>query len=1159
MKLTFVVVLLACLQVSANSYAQEVSLNLHNTSIKKVFYELTKQTNYGFICDADLINTGNNISVHVSKMPLKQVLEECFAGIPVDIIINSDHTVAIKKMIIAPIVHLQKASIPITGKVVDEKNMPLPGVTVRVKGTQLAAVSNESGLYKIVAPNTGTILVFTSIGYITQEITVANKPIINVVLKEQNINLNETVVIGYATQSRRDLTGAVSSVNARQLRDVPGNSAIQALEGRLAGVNIVTTEGGPNAAVTINVRGGGSITQDNTPLYVVDGVQIENALNILSPQDIASVDVLKDAASTSIYGARGANGVVVITTKSGKAMKTVVGYNYYYGINKLANKFDVMNPTQFIEYNWERTRGTLTDSISFSSLYGTSWSGLDAIRNKPFVDWQQETFGQNAPTQTHNASITGGNKETTFNISYTNNNEQSIMVNSGYLRNLFSVRFDHNVNDKFKVGVNYAYNDNTIIGTGTSSSGQVSNNRLRNSVKYRPFLYTGTDPATAQDQAYFASTNATGYYLINPVLFANASYRHNRTYNTNISGYLNYNINSWLSTRATMGINKNRGEINVFDDAITYNAITNSAGQPIVSITNNNTTSINENVVLTFTNNKSKSVFSRNNKINVLVGQEIYQLSADNMVNQVRYFPNGITPEKALSQLSLGTSVPLYPSSGDSESRISSFFTRASYTYKDKYLANFTVRADGSSKFAPGRQWGYFPSGSFAWRISQEPFFSNIKAISDLKLRVSYGLSGNNRIGDYLYTSLYRSTSAPYTLNNTLIPGYSIASLANPNLKWESALSRNAGLDFGILNNKIQISLDGYINDTRDLLINVPIASNSGFTNQLQNVGSTRNRGLELQLSAAIFAKKDFRWNANFNISTNQNKVIKLSNVADHYFASSGWGAGNEYLVQVGQPIGTIYGYVADGMYTLDDFTYDATRRIYTLKPGVPNNSAAVGTPAPGTKKLKDLTGDGLVNVNDQTIIGNAQPKFTGGLNNQFSYKNFDVGIFINFVYGNKILNGDKVEFTNLSGTDANLLSVMNNRWKTINANGIQVQNQNTGAAPDVLAAINKDATIWQPIKGNNLELDSWAIEDGSFLRLNTVTLGYTLPDRWLNKVKIKGLRFYVTGSNLAVFTKYSGLDPEVSTKNYNYVTPGVDSSPYPRSRTYVAGVNVKF
>ena len=1058
----------------------------------------------------------------------------------------------------------------ITGKVADSSGAPLAGITINEKGAGNHTVTDTKGTFRLKVSKEKTILVFSAVNYTTQEMQASVNEPVKLTLREQTKEIEDVVVIGYATTSRKYLTGAVSSVNASQLKDIPINSAMQALTGRLAGVNITTTEGGPGAAVTIKVRGGGSITQDNTPLYVVDGVQMEDALSNLSPQDIESVDVLKDAASTAIYGARGANGVVIITTKRGKAAKTVVAYNYFFGINKVAKKFNVMNPKEFIEYNWEKTRNTTSDSVAFVSQYGNSWTGLDSIRNKPFVDWQDLTFGRSAITQTHNASISGGDKNTTLNLSYTNNNEQSVMVNSAFLRNLVSLRLDHTVSNKLKVGVNLSYNEQVINGGGTSASGNVTNNRLRNSVKYRPFLMFSDNPDNAQDQAYFAYTNATGYYLIDPIQFANATYRKNKNVNTAISGYLNYTLNKYLSVRITGGMNKNAGTSNSFDDYITWNAVTNSAGQPIVNLVGSNSVSFNENAVLSFNNAAFKSRFHKDNSINILVGQEIYQLATISQTDQIRYFPVGITSDKAFSQLTLGTSVPLYPSAIDAKSRIASVFSRIGYGYKNRYLATINMRTDGSSKFARGRQWGFFPSASVAWRVSNETFFTKSNLLSDLKLRMSYGLAGNNRIDDFLFTSLYRSNSTPYGLNNTLQPGYAISSLANPGLKWETILSRNIGVDLTLFSSRVQLTLDAYLNDTRNLLINVPIAANSGFPKQLQNVGNVRNRGLELQLNATALSNKNFKWNLNFNISTNRNEVTKLASGYNSYPATSGWGPGDEYLVRVGEPVGTIWGYVADGMYTLNDFNYNPANGAYTLKAGVADNTDAVGVPAPGTKKLKDLTGDGFVKpATDRTIIGNAQPKFIGGLNNQFTYKNFDFSVFVNFVTGNKILNGDKVEFSNAyAGSASNLTANMNSRWKTIDANGVAQQwaisvagkAVAAGAAPEVLAKLNQNATIWQPIKGGNyLELDSWAVEDGSFLRVNNITLGYNVPVKSLIKSSTTSLRLYCTVNNLAVLTGYSGLDPEVSTKNGNYMTPGLDSSPYPRSRSFIVGANIKF
>jgi TonB-linked SusC/RagA family outer membrane protein len=729
------------------------------------------------------------------------------------------------------------------------------------------------------------------------------------------------------------------------------------------------------------------------------------------------------------------------------------------------------------------------------------------------------------------------------------------------------------VSSKFKVGVNFRFNNQTINGGGTSASGASINSKLRHTVKYRPFLMNTTSPEEL-DQAYFEQTSAAGMYLINPIQLNDAEYRKRISYTTNVNGYGDYSFTPYLSFRTTVGLDRFSDRFNTFDDYLTWTAIENSSGMPMVSVTNSTRTSFNMSNVVSFNNGSLKSAFHSKHRIQALIGQELYMYSSDAIYDRLRYFPVGIVPEKALAQLSLGTSFPLYPSALASASRISSFFSRINYSFRNKYIASFTIRADGSSKFAPGKQWGYFPSAALAWRISEESFFTKTNTINDLKLRLTYGRSGNNRINDFLFTPLYTSNSAPYGLNDVLTAGYSITNLANPNIKWETTVSRNLGLDMALFNNKLQVTADFYINDTRDLLINVPIATNSGYSTQIQNIGSTRNKGMELQLNAALVANKDFHWNANFNIASNRNKIISLAGGMDSYFANSGWGISGQlpdFIVKVGQPVGAMYGYVSDGYYTLNDFDYNKSTRIYTLKAGVTDNTGVVGTPQPGSLKLKDLSGDHVVDADkDRTILGDAQPKFFGGLTNQFTYKNFDLSVFVNFTVGNKIFNGDKIEFSNAFNGNTNLLAIMNNRWKTIDANGNVLQRLvggpngtqlASGEAPEVLAAANKNASIWQPVRGSSASflLHSWAIEDGSFLRLNNITFGYNLPKSVLNKIKSGGVRFYCTVNNIAVLTGYSGLDPEVSTKTAVPVTPGVDASPYPRSRSYILGINVKF
>lgn len=1062
----------------------------------------------------------------------------------------------------------------IRGKVLDEKNTPLPGVVVQIKGAKKGTQTNEQGIFSLVVNSrAGQILALSYIGYQKQEIAAGTGAGLTIRMKPLTGNLDEVVVIGYGTVSRKDLTGAVSSVSADDLKDIPVNSAADALAGRLAGVEVTSSEGAPGAATDIIIRGGGSITQNNSPLYVIDGIQVESGLDGISPQDIQSIDVLKDASATAIYGARGANGVVIVTTKGGKAMKTTVTYNGLVGLNQLANSLDVMNPYDFVTYQYERSRGNEGDEISFANTYGRNWDTLSVYHNSPDINWQREMFGRDAITQTHNVAITGGNAATKFNISLTKNIQQGIMLNSDFDRNIVNIKVDHTANDKLSTGFTLRGSDQAIMGSGTSSGGFTQSSRLRQTIRYKPLL---TNPALGIDdfdQAYYNETNAlgNGVFLINPLVLNNAEYRKTAITAFNIGGYINYRFTPYLSFRTTAGFDYSQARADAFDDVNTPGAIGSGLGLPMVNVINTEKRVLNVSNVLSFSNaSLKKTGFNRNNALNFLVGQEIYQLGTKQVNDKLRLFPVGITADKALGQLNLGTVMPGFPTSQDVTSRISSFFSRINYTYKDKYLASFTVRADGSSKFAGDNRWGYFPSGSVAWRLSQEEFMKRFPFISDMKLRVSYGESGNNRIGDFLYLQSFLSTTYPYGLNETLVPGYVVTQLANPNLKWERTVSRNIGLDLSLFRNRVQLTVDAYQNDVKDLLINVPIPANSGYSVQLQNVGTTRNRGIEFQVAAGIINNKNFTWKTSFNLSFNKNTIKALSTYQPYYYQSSGWGISGQladYIVKVGEPVGAMYGFVTDGYYKLDDFDYDASTRIYSLKKGVPTNIGVAGVPQPGSIKFKDLDGDGVVDANhDRTIIGNANPKFSGGLNQQFRYKQFDMSVFLNFVYGNNIMNANKIEFTNGYLRNNNMLSIMNNRWRTIDGQGNVIQSTTTvngtqvaiGESPEVLAAANKQANIWMPIEGSGAyTLHSWAVEDGSFLRINNITLGYTFSTSLLSKIRVKGLRIYGTLNNIAVLTSYTGYDPEVNVIRSTPVTPGVDYSAYPRNKAYLFGLNL--
>ena len=1052
----------------------------------------------------------------------------------------------------------------ISGRVVSDSNTAISGATVVVRGTSVSTSTGDDGQFSVSIPDrNNVVLAFSSVGYTATEVTVGNRTSITVTLTSNTTALSDVVVVGYQTVRRREVTGSVSSVGSKELKNNVLTSAAQALAGRLAGVQINAAEGSPDAQILIRVRGGNTITQDAQPIYVVDGIQVENALAVISPQDIQSVDVLKDAATTAIYGARGANGVIIITTKSGRNTKPTIGYSGFVGIKKLANKLDVMRPYDFVMYQYERSRGSTADSTSFANSYGR-YEDLDLYRYIPFIDWQEEMFGRTAFWQTHNVSLSGGNASTQYNLSLTSNGEEGVMQLSDYDRKLINFKFDHTFSPKLRVGFTTRFNNTVVKGAGTSDPGGSGNNRLRQSIKYRPILTNGAD-LFDYDPAYDALTAGNGLNLKNPLLLNQAEYRRTLANTTNFTGYINYNLNKYVTFRSTFGYEFLSQVRREFNDTITAAANSpQAAGFPLATVINLNRNTINNSNVLSFSLDRSGTRFSEKNKLTLLVGQEIYQIKQEQS-NLTSYFlPKGIEPDKAFANMGL-FNVPAglsqaKPTNNNVLIKTLSFFGRLSYSYNDKYLLTASYRGDASpTKFSENNRWAYFPSGTLGWRISQEEFFKNLNTpISDLKLRVGYGKAGNNRIGDYLYLSVF-STNQQYGLGNTTVPAFNPPSLANNLLVWEEDISRNIGLDVSLFGNRVQISMDYYNNKAENLLMSAAVPQSSGYTSQIQNIGSLTNRGFEFQLNSTIAQKKNFSWTANFNISYNKNIVNRLNRFADTIRINSGWAGGNapvDYLLIKGHSIGDIYGLVTEGWYGISDFNYDPATQLYTLKSGIASNSSITSiTPRPGTIKFKDVNRDGVVNDQDRTVIGNATPKYIGGLNQEFTYKNFGLGLFFNFQLGNDILNANKLEFTSGYTTNTNLLTMMNDRWRNVNAQGLVVRD------PAELSKLNANAKLWSPLTSQaSFYVHSWAVEDGSFLRLNNVTLSYSLPTTITQRLKIQTARFFVTGNNLKVFTKYSGYDPEVSTSRTSAtaeITRGVDYSAYPRSRSYIVGLNL--
>lgn len=977
--------------------------------------------------------------------------------------------------------------------------------------------------------------------------------------KEKETKIDEVVLVGYSKVSKKDVTNAVGSVKAEDMKDMPVNSAAEAIQGRVAGVQITASEGSPGAEVEIKVRGGTSITQSNAPLYIVDGIQMDNALSVLSPKEIESIEVLKDAASTSIYGARGANGVIIITTKGGrKKAATSINYSGYTGVRKIMNTLPVLSPLEFVNYQYELyyKADLQSDKDIFVARYGDPALINENYGNIKKRDWQKELFGKEAFNFTHNVSITGGSDKSSFSLTLNHVEEDGIMIGSGFKRSMANFKYDFDVSKKLKMGINARYGRQVITGAGTSASGSQGTNRLRNAVRYQPFEGGSNVPVDDFDPDYATNTN-----LVNPLLLNNNEVRDNKTNDLLLNAYLNYNITKDLTFRSVIGYVQKDNAVNQFWGAITSDARANN-NQPIVQLTRYQTRRITNTNTLNYTKKFGK------HKLDLLLGEETVQTDGESSSTYVKWLPVSIKPEEAFA--SIQSAIPPAGMIQDAPrtaalppDRLASFFARANYIFDNKYIATLSVRKDGTNVFAQGNRWGTFPAVSLAWKLKQENFLKDKEWLEELKLRFGYGLAGNNRIPAYLYDTFFTtSTDYGYTFGSGVTPGATTGNIMkNPNVTWEATVSKNLGIDFGFFNGRLYGSIDGYITDTKDLLVLAKIPQTSGYEYQYQNSGKTQNKGLEFTLGGLIVNKENFTWKADFNISANRNMIKSLggsnaSASSNYYLAASGWvNSLYDFVVKVGNPIGTYYGYVTEGRYEVSDFNYNPTTQAYTLKDGIPNASAiTLGSKAiqPGDLKLKDVNGDGKITVEDQTELGSAQPKFFGGFSQTFRYKSWDMSLFFNFSVGNKVYNANKVEFTTqYQYRDNNMLGEVADRWKSFGPDGVRVTD------PTALAALNANTTMWTPPSGNYI-LHSYAIEDGSFLRLNNLTIGYTLPKGALESAFVKNLRIYATVNNVFTITKYSGYDPEASTRR-NPLTPGVDYAAYPRSRFILTGIDITF
>jgi TonB-linked SusC/RagA family outer membrane protein len=1052
----------------------------------------------------------------------------------------------------------------IKGTVSDDKGAPLAGVSVLVKGTHNGTQTDAAGNFKLTVNGTSgkVVLTFTYLGYKKRDVTTDGSSDVTIQLEKEEGSLEDVVVIGYGTSKKKNLTGAVAVISGKELMKTPVANAAEALTGRIAGLQITTTEGSPDAEVKVRLRGGTSISQDNSPLYIVDGFPVSN-INNIAMSSIETYTFLKDAATTAIYGSRASNGVFLITTKEGKAGKINVNLNAYNGFRKITKELEVLNPYEYVRYQYE-----IDQSSTFENYYG-NFKDLDIYKSIKGRNWQNEVFGRSAKQQYYNVGLNGGAKNARFNLNLSRNKEESVMIGSGYERNNLDFKLNGEINSKLTFDLTSRLGWMKVDGAGVNV-GSGATTRLRNSIKYAPTRgISEFDQGAVDDDAITAEDQSL---LYDPVASANDEYKKQSRLNSTFNGGLTWKILPFLSFRSEGGFEfRNERTDNVWGPHTSQ--AQQYAGQPIANIYTLSGSSYRISNYFTF---DKAGIFPRHN-LNVVVGQEILSNGYKTVTNESRFFPTTMKYEDALANMNFGTPIPTVTYIA-SDQRMRSYFGRVKYEINNKYIFDATVRADGSSKFAEGRQWGYFSAGTAAWRISEEDFLHDVSWLNQLKVRMSYGETGNNQIppGQWQMKYITNNENKPYYLGEAEARNFIPDNLLyNPELRWETSVIRNAGVDFSVLNNRLSGSVDLYLTTTRDLLLQQPVPTNSGYTGQLKNVGQTTNRGIEFSLNGSIVNTKDFSLSASFNIGFNKNRVDDFPNGDLNYkLYTSGWNGTaqplEDYMIRKGDPTGQMYGYVTDGMYTFDDFTFNSTTKKWELVGGVPDNSGVISPSyfGPGILKFKDVAGgtdgkpDGKIDGNDRTVIGNANPKHQGGFNLNARYKGFDFMAFFNWTYGNNIYNANKIDYTTflLSRKYQNLLADMdlNHRFTIIDPEtGLNVAT-GANANPQRLMDINQNASIWSPLM-TVTPLHSWAIEDGSFLRLNTITLGYTIPKSILDRAHIGSVRVYVTAYNLHTWTNYSGFDPEVDARRSPPVTPGVDYSAYPKSRSFVGGINVTF
>ncbi len=1037
----------------------------------------------------------------------------------------------------------------VKGVVTDESGAPLAGVFVVYEGTKDGVMTDNDGKYGIKRVQGGT-LSFQCIGMETEQVTVKEQTVINVKMLEDRLMLEETVVVGYGSLSRRDLTGSVSSIKSEELLKSGSRNVFGALQGQVAGLNITSQSGEPGSGFNIKVRGNNSINAGTTPLFVIDGMQMDissgevasssttgsgtfDPLSFLNPNDIESIEVLKDATATAIYGSRGANGVVIITTKSGATGtdKTIVNFSAGVGFSQVPKYIEMLNPKEYGEYRfWRRDYGWHDYGLDLNGD-GVNDDAPKDFSDKEHYDWQKLMY-RTAVTQDYNVSVNAiANKRTQLLMSLGYLDQDGLIINNDFKRYTGRIKLDHSINDKVKVGASVNYGRTISNGAVSSGGGSLGNSGLIQLIYLkRPMEFYG------EGDMDFAG----GYSLVDCV--TDATYRKTIYSRIAANAYLDWKIVEGLNFRASAsGNTSNSKGMEFYTRESLWGYSKNGYGK----ITTVDSYGWNASATLTY-----KKKWNDAHNFDAMIGAEISAYQSENLIIGAYDF---IDDSTGVFDISKG-GVQESPSENIGKSTRMSTFGRVNYNYRQRYYISFNMRADGSSKFMAGSRVGYFPSASVAWRLSEEEFMEDAEWLDQFKLRFSAGASGNDRISNYAPMALM--TTNYYSVNGSEVMGMAPSSSANTKLKWETTIQYDLGLDLSLFKNRIDLSADVYYKDTRDMLYRATLPAQTGFVEQWQNLGRVENKGIEVSLNTHNIQKRNFSWSTSITFDLSRNKVLDIGGI-DYTSVNISHGVLSNDIsrIMVGQPIGIGYGYVADGNYQLSDFNavdkfgnvFEATDVVssenydnykYQLKEGVVKiNSVNV---QPGDRKYKDIAGDdNIVTAEDKTIISDSNPDFTLGMGNNFTFKGFDLSFFFEGVFGRDIMNEFKL------------------RSESGQSGGTQYNNLRKEAWYGRWTPENPSDTYSRLLNQTNTWVSSYYVEDASYIRLKSVNFGYTFNSPKLRKAGISSIRLNINADNLFVITKYSGMDPDVSTSNPLFT--GFDRMSYPKPRTITLGLNMTF